>query len=56
MRRFLFHNFRIVFALDRWTRQHFTKAGLLIFGSLIAACTFGIDTRQNLFMRICLYE
>lgn len=48
MRRFLFHNFRRVFALDRWTRQHFTKAGLLILGSLIAAGMFGIDTRQTL--------
>jgi len=34
MKRFLFHNFRIVYNLDRWMRQRFTGA-------------FGIDTRQN---------
>lgn len=48
MKRFLFHNFRLVFALDRWVRRRFTKAGLLVFGGLIAAGAFGIDLRQNL--------
>ncbi|EDN68059.1 membrane protein [Beggiatoa sp. PS] len=48
MRRFLFHNFRILFALSRWTRQHLTSAGLLVFGSLIAAGVFGIDTQKTL--------
>ena len=48
MRRFFFNNFRLIFALDRWIRQHFTKAGLLILGGLIAAGVFGMDTRQNL--------
>lgn len=48
MRRFLFHNFRIVFALDRWIRQRFTKAGLLILSGWMAAGIFGIDTRKTL--------
>jgi len=48
MRHFLFKNFNLIFRLDRWIRRRFTKAGLLILGSLIAAGTFGIDTRQNL--------
>lgn len=47
MRRFFFHNFRILYNLDRWIRQHFTSAGLLIFGGMIAAGIFGIDTRQT---------
>jgi uncharacterized protein (DUF58 family) len=47
MRHFLFKNFNLIFRLDRWIRRSFTKAGLLILGSLIAAATFGIDTRQN---------
>jgi len=48
MKRFFFHNFRIVYNLGRWIRQRFTKAGLLILTGLIAAGAFGIDTRQNL--------
>jgi uncharacterized protein (DUF58 family) len=48
MRRFLFHNFRILFALSRWTRQHLTPAGFLVLGSLIAAGVFGIDTQKTL--------
>jgi uncharacterized protein (DUF58 family) len=47
MRLFLFKNFNRIFRLDRWIRRRFTKAGLLILGSLIVAATFGIDTRQN---------
>ncbi len=47
LRRYLFHNFRVVFALDRWIRRRFTKAGLLILGGLIAAGVFGIDTKQT---------
>lgn len=48
MRRFLFHNFRFVFFIDRWIRQRFTPAGWLVLGGLIAAGVFGIDTRQTL--------
>ncbi|KHD05874.1 hypothetical protein PN36_06350 [Candidatus Thiomargarita nelsonii] len=48
MRYFLFHNFRAIFALDRWIKQRFTKIGLLLLASSIAAGVFGIDTRQNL--------
>lgn len=48
MRRLLFHNFRLVFALDRWIRRRFTLAGRLLLGGLIAAGIFGVDTRQTL--------
>jgi len=48
MRHFLFHNFRFIFALDRWIRLRFTKAGRLILGSLIAAGVFGVDAQQTL--------
>jgi len=48
MRRFFFHNFRIVYRLDRWIRRRFTQAGLLILSGMIAAGIFGIDTRQTL--------
>jgi len=48
MRRFLFHNFRFVFFIDRWIRQRFTPAGGLVLSGLIAAGVFGIDTRQTL--------
>ena len=48
MRRFLFHNFRAIFAYTSWMQQHFTKAGTLVLASLIAAGIFGVDTRQNL--------
>lgn len=48
MRRLLFHNFRLVFALDRWIRRRFTLAGRLVLGGLIAAGIFGIDTRKTL--------
>ncbi|RKZ90701.1 MAG: DUF58 domain-containing protein [Candidatus Parabeggiatoa sp. nov. 1] len=47
MRRFLFRFFNLVFNLDRWVMQHFTKAGLLVFGGLIAAGVFGIDTQKT---------
>lgn len=48
MKRILFHNFHIIFTLDYWIRQRFTKAGLLVLTGLIVAGVFGIDTRQNL--------
>ncbi len=48
MRYFFFKNFNRIFRFDRWIRRRFTTAGLLVLGSLIAAATFGIDTRQNL--------
>jgi uncharacterized protein (DUF58 family) len=48
MKRFLFHNFRFIFSLDRWIRLRFTKAGRLVFGSLIAAGVFSVDAQQTL--------
>jgi len=48
IKRLLFKNFKLVFAFDRWIRQRFTKAGMLVLGGLIAAGVFGIDTRQTL--------
>ena len=48
MKRFFFHNFRIIFKIERWIRRRFTKAGSLVLGGLIAAGVFGIDTRQTL--------
>ncbi|EIJ43024.1 conserved repeat protein [Beggiatoa alba B18LD] len=48
MRRFLFYNFRFVYKTDRWIRRHFTQAGLLLLGTLVATSVFSIDTRQTL--------
>lgn len=48
IRRLLFHNFKIIFALDYWVKQHFTKPGLLVLGGLITVSVFGIDTHQSL--------
>lgn len=48
IRRLLFRNFNTVFIFDRWIRQRFTKAGMLVLGGMIAAGVFGIDTRQTL--------
>ncbi len=47
LRRLLFHNFRFVFNLDHWVKRHFTQAGMLVLGGLVAAGVFGIDTRQT---------
>lgn len=47
VRRLLFYNFRLIFALDRWVRRRFTQAGLLVLSGVIAAGVFGIDTRQT---------
>jgi len=48
LRRFLFHNFRLVSRLSHWGRRRFTKAGMLASGGLVAAAVFGIDTNQTL--------
>jgi len=48
IRRALFHNFRLVYALDHWLRQHFTKAGFLVLMGLVSAIIFGVDTQQSL--------
>lgn len=48
IRRALFHNFRLVYALDRWLRQRFTKAGFLVLMGLVSAIIFGVDTQQSL--------
>ena len=48
IRRALFHNFRLVYALDRWLRQRFTKAGFLVLMGLVSSIIFGVDTQQSL--------
>lgn len=48
IRRALFHNFRLVYALDHWLRQRFTKAGFLVLMGLVSAIIFGVDTQQSL--------
>jgi uncharacterized protein (DUF58 family) len=48
IRRALFHNFRLVYTLDRWLRQRFTKAGFLVLMGLVCAIIFGVDTQQSL--------
>jgi len=48
LRRFLFHNFRLISRLSHWGRQRFTKAGMLVAWGLVAAAVFGIDTNQTL--------
>ncbi|MBI2311127.1 MAG: DUF58 domain-containing protein [Betaproteobacteria bacterium] len=45
--RFLFRNFRFIYRLDRWVRRHFTAAGFLVIGGMVAAGIFGVDTRQS---------
>jgi len=37
-----------VFRLDSWFKQRFTSAGMLLFGLLVLAGVFGVNTRANL--------
>ncbi|MBE9563529.1 MAG: DUF58 domain-containing protein, partial [Proteobacteria bacterium] len=48
MRRLLFRNFKRISAYIAWKQQRFTKVGLFILFSIVAAGIFGIDTRQTL--------
>ncbi len=46
-RRFLFHNFHLVYRLDQWLKYRFTHAGMVIIGALILSGVFGINTRAT---------
>ncbi len=50
--RLLYHNFRILHRISRWTRDRFSATGLLILSCIIAAGIFGIDTRASLAYQI----
>ncbi|HSS63012.1 MAG TPA: DUF58 domain-containing protein [Gammaproteobacteria bacterium] len=46
-RRFLFHNFHLVYRTDQWLRRRFTHAGMLMLGALVLSGVFGINTRAT---------
>lgn len=46
-RRFLFHNFHLVYRADQWLKRRFTHAGMLMLGALILSGVFGINTRAT---------
>jgi len=48
----LYHNFILVHRISHLVRQRFTPGGQLFLSALIAAATFGIDTRQTLSYQI----
>ena len=46
-KRFLYLNFRLVYAIKYWVTRRFTTAGLLILGGLIASAVVGLDTNRT---------
>lgn len=46
-RRFLFHNFHLVYRTDQWLKRRFTHAGMLMLGALVLSGVFGINTRAT---------
>ena len=48
MKRLLFRNFHLVHRLGQWLRHRLTPGGALVFGGVIVAGIFGIDTGQTL--------
>jgi uncharacterized protein (DUF58 family) len=48
MKRLLFRNFRLMYRLSQWLRHRLTPGGALVFGGVIVAGIFGIDTGQSL--------
>lgn len=52
LKKLLFRNFRFLYRLSQWLRHRLTPGGSLIFGGLIAAGIFGIDTRQSLAFQV----
>jgi uncharacterized protein (DUF58 family) len=48
LRRFLFHNFRIISRITHWGKRRLTQAGMLAVGGVMAGAIFGIDTNQTL--------
>ncbi len=46
-RRFLYHNFHLVYRTDQWLKRRFTHAGMLMLGALVLSGVFGINTRAT---------
>ncbi len=46
-RRFLYHNFHLVYRTDQWLKRRFTHAGMLMLGALVISGVFGINTRAT---------
>lgn len=46
-RRFLFHNFHVVYRADQWVKRRFTQTGMFLIGALILSSVFGINTRAT---------
>jgi uncharacterized protein (DUF58 family) len=46
-RKFLFHNFHLVYRTDQWLKRRFTHAGMLMLGTLVLSGVFGINTRAT---------
>lgn len=50
----LYRLHRYVYRIDRWFKQRFTTAGMLLVGLLILAGVFGVNTRANLAYQLAL--
>jgi uncharacterized protein (DUF58 family) len=50
--RLLFGQFGRTFRIDRALRRRLTPAGLVLFGTVMTAAVFGIDTRQTLAFQV----
>ncbi len=48
MKRFLFYNFRVLYAIREWILRRFTWPGLLILFGMIASAVVGLDTNRSL--------
>ncbi len=46
-RKFLFHNFHLVYRVDQWLKRRLTHAGMLMLGALVLSGVFGINTRAT---------
>ena len=48
IRKLLYLNFKTLYRLSQWLRQHFTPTGLALLSATVAAGIFGVNTRQTL--------
>ncbi|MCP4043853.1 MAG: DUF58 domain-containing protein [Gammaproteobacteria bacterium] len=48
LRRLLIFNFHLVHRFGKWLERRFTVSGRVLLGTVVAAGTLGIDTRQSL--------
>ena len=53
-KRLLYRTHAAVYRIDRWFKQRFTSAGMLLVGLLVLAGVFGVNTRANLAYQLAL--